>query len=490
MPTTPFFDAVRRHAATSPDRPSLTVEDTTLTRAELVASVERVAAVFAERGVGQGSWVTISMPNGIQFVQSALAAWLLGATPQPISHRLPVVEREAIIELADPALVVGAQDAEAGGRPVLSTGEIARVAADPSAPRHSVDAVLSPEWKVVTSGGSTGRPKLIVASSPADADAISALGMLLHVRPDASTLVTGPMTHNAPFVLMTAGLLLGNHVVAMRRFDAATTLELVARHGIDWLYLVPTMMVRILRLPEEQRLAYDLSSLRIAFHMAAPCAPWLKREWIDWLGHAKVLELYGGTELQAVTVITGTEWLRHEGSVGRAVIGEIECRDPGGAALPPRVAGELWMRRGGPEVPIPYRYVGATAKTAQDNWESLGDMGFLDEDGYVYVTDRDTDMILVGGANVYPAEVEAALEEHPAVRSACVIGLPDEDLGAVPHALVELAPGSGVTDGELLEHVRSRIQATKVPRSIERVELPLRDDAGKVRRSALRAARL
>ncbi len=489
MPT-PFFDAVRRHAAAFPDRPSVTLEDTTLTRAELVASVERLAVVFAERGVGEGSWVTLAMPNGIEFVQSALAAWLLGATPQPISPRLPVVEREAIIELADPALVVGAPDAEAGGRPVLSAAEIARLAADPSAPRWDADAVLSPEWKVVTSGGSTGRPKLIVATTPADADAVGALGMLLHVRPDGATLVTGPMSHNAPFVLMAAGLLLGNHVVTMRRFDAAATLELVERHGIDWLYLVPTMMLRIWRLPPEQRLAHDLTSLRIAFHMAAPCAPWLKREWIRWLGPEKVLELYGGTELQAITVVTGTEWLRHEGSVGKAVVGEIECRDPEGAALPPRAVGELWMRRGGPGVPIPYRYVGATAKAGQDNWESLGDMGFLDEDGYVYVTDRDTDMILVGGANVYPAEVEAALEEHPAVRSACVIGLPDEDLGAVPHAIVELTPGAEVSDGELLEHVRSRIEAAKVPRSVEWVEVPLRDDAGKVRRSALRAARL
>jgi bile acid-coenzyme A ligase len=489
MPT-PFFDAVRRYAITSPDRPSLTAGETTLTRGELVASVERVAAAFAERGVGHGSWVTISMPNGIEFVQSALAAWLLGATPQPISHRLPVVEREPIIALADPPLVIGDQIAEAGGRPVLSAAEIAQLAADPSAPRWEKDAVLSPEWKVVTSGGSTGRPKLIVATSPADADAIGGLGRLLRVQPDGSTLVTGPLTHNAPFVAMTAGLLLGNHVVVMKRFDAATTLALVERHRTDWLYLVPTMMQRIWRLSEEERLAYDLASLRIAFHMAAPCAPWLKREWIEWLGPEKVLELYGGTELQAMTVITGTEWLEHEGSVGKAVLGEIECRAPDGTALPPRAVGELWMRRGGTDVAVPYRYVGATAKAAGDNWESLGDMGFLDEDRYVYVTDRDTDMILVGGANVYPAEVEAAFDEHPAVRSSCVIGLPDDDLGAVPHAIVELAPGSLVTDDELLDHVRSHIQANKVPRSIERVEHPLRDDAGKVRRSALRSARI
>jgi bile acid-coenzyme A ligase len=504
MPT-PFLDAIRRHAVAEPERPSLSVGEVTLTRAELVAAVERVAAVFAERGVGEGSWVTLVLPNGIEFVEAALAAWLLGATPQPISRRLPPGERAAIIALADPALVVVAETAgaaetagtaetaetveapEAARRPTLTAADITRVANDPSARRHEDAAVTSPEWKVVTSGGSTGRPKLIVATSPADADALVGLGTLLRLRPDGATLVTAPMSHNAPYVAMIAALLLGNHVVVMPRFDAAETLRLVERHGIDWLYLVPTMMLRIWRLPEQERLGNDLSSLRVAFHMAAPCAPWLKSEWIGWLGPEKILELYGGTELQAMTVITGTEWLEHEGSVGKAVIGEIECRDPDGAPLPPRAVGELWMRRGGAAA-IPYRYVGASAKSAGDNWESLGDIGFLDEDGYVYVTDRDTDMILVGGENVYPAEIEAALDEHPAVCSSCVIGLPDDELGAVPHALVEL--GADVTDDELLAHVRTRLEPIKVPRSIERVDSALRDDAGKVRRSALRAERV
>ncbi len=494
MPT-PFVDAIRAQAATAPDRPALTAGATTLTRAELVASVERVASLFADRGVGPGSWVTVALPNGVEFVQASLAAWLLGATPQPISPRLPAAERAAILALADPALVVAAQTADvgadvAGARPVLSAAQVAATAGDGTAPRFTAPAAMSPEWKVVTSGGSTGRPKLIVATSPADADTVGPLGLLLRVLPDRSLLVTGPMTHNAPFVAMVAGLLLGNHVVVMPRFAADAVLELVERHRIDWLYLVPTMMQRIWRLPDEQRRAHDLSSLRIVFHMAAPCAPWLKKEWIGWLGPEKVLELYGGTELQAMTVITGTEYLEHEGSVGRPVIGQIECRGPDGTVLPPRAVGELWMRRGDVDVAVPYRYVGAQAKAAGGNWESLGDLGFLDEDGYVYVTDRDTDMILVGGANVYPAEVEAALDAHPAVRSSCVIGLPDEDLGALPHALVELAPGSTVTDDAIIAHVRALLEPVKVPRSVERVEVPLRDDAGKVRRSALRAQRL
>ena len=247
------------------------------------------------------------------------------------------------------------------------------------------------------------------------------------------------------------------------------------------------MMHRIWRLPEAVRLAVDVSALEVAFHMAAPCPPWLKQGWIDWLGPEKVLELNGGTELQAMTVITGTEWLAHRGSVGRPVLGEIEIRDLGSRPVPPGQEGEIWMRRG-PGAPPPYRYIGATARSAADGWESLGDIGKVDADGYVYITDRLADMILVGGANVYPAEIEAALDEHPAVQSSCVIGWPDEDLGNVPYAIVELS--EPVSDQDLMAYLGQRLAPYKLPRVIERATDPLRDDAGKVRRSALRAERI
>jgi bile acid-coenzyme A ligase len=169
------------------------------------------------------------------------------------------------------------------------------------------------------------------------------------------------------------------------------------------------------------------------------------------------------------------------------VVGEIEIRDPAGQPVPVGEEGEIWMRRG-PQVPSPYRYVGATARSAAEGWESLGDIGKVDADGYVYITDRLADMILVGGANVYPAEIEAALDEHPAVRSCCVFGLPDEDLGNIPYAIVELSEPA--TDEDLLAHLRLRLAPYKLPRVIERAAEPLRDDAGKVRRSALRAERI
>ena len=477
---TPFSSVLGQLADADPDRPALTCSGVTLTRAEFAERVERVAALFADRGVTAGSVVTIGLPNSVELVESMFAAWALGAVPQPISSRLPPSERSAIVDLAGPALVVGVPPSETGGRPALES--VPR-----RLPAGSFTPGVAPEWKLLTSGGSTGRPKLIATTAPALFENLRGLGALTHMRPDGCVLVTGPISHNAPFVVTTAGMLLGNHIVVMPRFDPAQTLDLVQTHRVSWLFLVPTMMLRIWRLPDAVRLAADVSSLEVAFHMAAPCPSWLKQAWIDWLGPEKVLELYGGTELQAMTVITGTEWLAHRGSVGRPVIGEMQIRDLEGRPVPAGAEGEIWMRRG-PGAPPPYRYIGATARSAADGWESLGDIGRMDADGYVYITDRLTDMILVGGANVYPAEIEAALDEHPAVRSCCVVGLPDEDLGNIPYAIVELS--RPVSDEDLMAHLRQRLAPNKLPRVIERSAEPLRDDAGKVRRAALRSDRL
>ena len=477
---TTFLSVLRQLAAAEPDRAALTYNDQTLTRAEFTGRVERLAALFASRGVTEGSTVTIGLPNSIGFVESMFAAWAVGAVPQPISDRLPALERDAIVDLADPALVVGAPPSEGQARPVLES-----VPRD--LPAGPFTLGVSPEWKLMTSGGSTGRPKLIGATQPALSELVGPAGALVHLRRDGCVLMTGPLAHNGPFVVTTCAMLLGNHVVLMPRFNAAETLRLVEKHRVTWMLLVPTMMLRIWRLPEEVRLATDVSSLEVAFHLAAPCPAWLKQAWIEWLGPEKVIELYGGTELQAVTVISGTEWLAHPGSVGRAVLGEIEIRDPDGRPVPAGREGEIWMRRG-PDAASPYRYIGATARSAADGWESLGDIGKVDADGYVYITDRLADMILVGGANVYPAEIEAALDEHPAVQSCCVIGLPDEDLGNIPYAIVELS--GPASDEDLMAHLRRRLAPYKLPRVIERATTPLRDDAGKVRRSALRAERI
>lgn len=480
---TPLGVAFAKLAQTDPARPAITHEGRTITREELERRTNRLARGYLELGVEPDSFVTIGLPNSIEFYEATIAAWKLGATPQPISSRLPAAERTAIIELAAPSLVVGIDAAEAGGRASVPAGW----EPDPALGDKPLPPAVASSFKAPTSGGSTGRPKLIVATQPSLLEAVVPFARLLRMTDDGAHLVTGPLSHNGPFLASVCALATGNHVVVMTRFDPATALKLIEQHSVDWMYAVPTMMLRIWRLPASERLAADLSSLNVVFHMAAPCPPWLKQAWIDWLGPERILELYAGTEAQAGTAITGTEWLAHPGSVGRPILGEIKVLSPDGDELGAGDVGEIWLRRGA-GAPAAYRYIGAEAKRRDDDWESLGDLGYFDDDGFLYITDRDTDMILVGGSNVYPAEIEAALEEHPAVGSACVIGLPDTDKGNVPHAIVQVV--GDVTDEELFAHLRERLAPYKLPRSIERVGEPLRDDAGKVRRSAWREARM
>jgi bile acid-coenzyme A ligase len=297
-------------------------------------------------------------------------------------------------------------------------------------------------------------------------------------------LVPGPLYHNAPLSLSTAGLLLGHHLIVLPKFDAVAALEAIDAHRVTWVNLVPTMMSRMLRAIEAEPARFDLSSLRVVWHMAAPCAEWLKQAWIDLVGAEKLMELYGGTEGQSATTISGTDWLTHRGSVGKPIIGEMIILDAEGKPATPGAVGEIFMRR--PEgTPPTYRYIGAEAREV-DGWETLGDLGWMDEEGFLYVSDRRTDLILSGGANVYPAEVEAAIDTHPGVLSSVVVGLPDADLGQRVHALVQAA--GDLTEDELRAHLSERIVRYKIPRSFEFVDAPLRDDAGKVRRTELRDA--
>jgi bile acid-coenzyme A ligase len=469
---------LRELAAAAPDAPALTDDHGSVTRRELDERSTRLARRFAALGVRYGDFVSIALPNGIRHVECSLAAWKLGAVPQPLSHRLPPTELAALVGIADPALVVGLDPA--GGRPWL-TGE-EDISSGDAAP---LPDVVGPSWKAPTSGGSTGRPKLIVAGQEASVEAVLARAPLLRIDRDGVFLSTAPLYHNAPYMFSLMALLQGHHVVLMGRFDAARALDLVERHRTTWLYVVPTMMGRMLRLPDDVREAADLSSLRTVLHVGAPCPPHVKRGWLDWVGPETVIELYSGTEAQANCMIDGQEWLARPGSVGRVQRGRMSVRGEDFRELPPGEVGEIWMRPDGEA--RTYEYIGAEARE-RDGWESLGDMGSFDADGYLYLADRQTDMILVGGANVYPAEVEAALCEHPAVLSAAVIGLPDEDYGSVVHAVVQV--GGPVPEEELREFARGRLAPYKVPRTVELTTDPLRDDAGKIRRSALREARL
>jgi bile acid-coenzyme A ligase len=481
MPAVSFARRLTELAAADPDRAAVTCGPETVTRRELEDRADALALDLAAGGVGLGSMVSIALPNSVDWFVATVAAWKLGAIPQPLSSRLPQRELEAIVELADAAVVIGAEPGSLGARWCLPIGYTPTVRAEQE-PRPDL---VSPAWKAPTSGGSTGRPKLIVAGDPGvvNTDAAPPLAF----RFGDCLVMPGPLYHNGPIVWSCHALLWGGSVVVLPRFDAEATLAAIATHHAEVVYLVPTMMKRIWALPDDVRRAYDLSSLRVVWHLAEPCPAWLKGAWIDWIGAEKIFELYGGTEGQLATIITGTEWLAHRGSVGKPIGGEIAICDADGNELPPNQLGEVWMRsaRATPS----YRYVGATARTRDGGWESLGDNGWLDDDGYLFLGDRVADMILTGGANVYPAEVEGALLEHPAIRSCAVIGLPDADKGNRIHAIVEADPDA-LDEAELRVFLAERLVGYKLPRTFELVDAPLRDDAGKVRRSQLRAERL
>ncbi len=465
-----------------PNKPFISFENETVTRAEFDASTNRLARAYAAIGVKENDFVTIALPNGIEFFAACFATWKLGATPQPISAKLPKLERDAIIEIGAPALVVGAAPGTQGAVTCIDIGFVP----DPDLDDGELAEKTAKHFKVMTSGGSTGRPKLIVSESPAITDTDAAR---FGFEPEQSSVIPGPLYHNGPFLWAMSGLFLGNHVSVFARFDAEDMLRQMDEKKASLVYMVPTMMLRIWRLPEEVRLKYDLSHLKVLWHLAAPCPQWLKEEYIDWLGPEVIYELYGGTEGQGTTIITGAEWLEHRGSVGKPQAGcEMKIVDKNGETLAAGEIGEVFLMPEGGQGST-YHYIGDKAKEIEGGWESLGDMGYMDEDGYLYLADRQTDMILSGAANIYPAEVEGAIESFPGVRGCAVIGLPDEDMGNLVHAIVDVPEGN-VAEDELVAHLNERLVRYKVPRTFEFVGDPVRDDAGKVRRKQLRQERI
>lgn len=250
--------------------------------------------------------------------------------------------------------------------------------------------------------------------------------------------------------------------------------------------VVPTMMQRIWALPESVRNAHDVSSLQAVWHMSAPCPQWVKRAWIEWLGPDKIFEAYGGTEGGGGTAITGREWLAKPGSVGKVSFGGVRILRPDGTEAAVGEIGDIHFPAAGKDR---FRYIGAEAKTDASGGFSIGDMGHVDEDGYLFLADRRSDLILRGGANVYPAEVEAALDEHPLISTSAVVGLPDDDLGERVHAIVHLREGAILDLTSIAAHMKDRLARYKWPASYETSDKPLRDDAGKVRRSGLKEER-
>jgi long-chain acyl-CoA synthetase len=313
---------------------------------------------------------------------------------------------------------------------------------------------------------------------------------MLGIPDGGVTLLEGPMYHSAQWISSMAPLLTGSTVVMRHRFDADEVLELIDRYAVTNLHLVPTQFIRLLKLPEQRRAAFDGSSLVVVAHGAAPCPVEVKRRMLEWWGPV-ITEYYGGTEGGFLSMITGTEWLEHPGSLGRetAMTELLIVKDdgsPAGVGEP----GQIYFRS---KVGGDFEYHNAPDKTVAAHLEpgvgTLGDIGYVDEDGYLYLSDRKIDMIISGGVNIYPAEIEGVLTSHAAVNDAAVFGIPNDEMGEEVKAAVELAPGINASDaltGELVAFVREHLAGYKAPRSIDFLEQLPRQPTGKLNKRELR----
>lgn len=451
---------------------------------ELDMNAWRLAHALAARGVGESALVMLALPNSALLVELFYAVWRLGACTLPVNAALPARESESLLAAAAESgrdvVVVSMTPMGGGARHVLVSdlGDWRRTAPEPMP-----DRVPCP-GKAIGSGGSTGRSKIIVDPGPwarsLDASDLTPVGF----RPRYRQLVLGPLYHNAPFGCLTLGLFFQHTVTLMERFRAARALDLIREHQIDWLFLVPTHMKRIAELPEFA--TADLSSLQAFYHSGASCPAWLKRIWMDRIGPEHVFELYGAAENVGATVIDGREWLDHPGSVGRPQPGtEVKVLDSERREVPLGTVGEIFLRdRVRPDATYTY-WGSAPAATSVDGLVSLGDLGWVDEHGYLYLADRRRDLIITGGSNVYAAEVEAVLSQHPAIADVAVLGLPDAEWGHRVHAVIELAPGATLTGTAVRDHCKENLSYYKVPKTVEFIQQMPRDASGKIRRSAM-----
>lgn len=452
---------------------------------ELDRASNQLARRLASMDVDQGSTVVVGLPNCPEHFVATFATWKLGALPLALRAALPDRERDAILDLARPVAVIA--DWAGAGYPTLHPGALHQLTALDAGPLP--DRVSDP-GKALASGGSTGRPKIIINPGPwarvpgTPYALLAALGFGM----GQMQLVCTPLYHSAPFVTSYQGLFDDHTLVLMERFDAARAADLIERHRVEVMYLPPILMQRLAALPGVD--ARDFSSVQALTSTGASCPAWLKRRWLGLIGAERVTELYSATESYGHAAIRGDEWLAHPRSVGRPLATELRIVDEAGCVLPPGEVGEIFMRRKAVSGET-YRYLGSPpAKSTPDGFVSVGDLGWVDEEGYLYIADRRVDMIVTGAANVYPAEVEAALTEHPSIADVAVIGVQDAEWGRRVHAVVQ--PRAGLvppTAADLDRHCRERLASYKAPKTYEFVADFPRNDAGKIQRSALAEAR-
>jgi long-chain acyl-CoA synthetase len=493
-----------------------------LSTEELALRAARVATGLERLGVGAGDCVAIYLRNDLAFFEAALGAGAIGAYPVAVNWHYTEEEARYVLQDADARAIVihadllgrvrGAIPAGAHILAVHTPPEIAAAYALETGEQEVPDGVVDWDtWRdgfaprvaepaattlsIIYTSGTTGHPKGVKrpAYTREDLDRLTQILAVifgLGYFEDPSQIVTavvGPIYHSAPNTHAVFCYRAGASIHVLPRFDPEGLLALIERERITHLHLVPIMFERLLKLPEEVRRRYDVSSLRFVIHAAAPCSPATKRAMIDWWGPV-VHEYYGSTEVGPVTFLTAEEWLAHPGSVGRTMEGaQVRVLDEEGRELGPGQVGEI--AAGGAAGGSDFTYHRDEAKRRQADRDGLfapGDVGYFDQDGYLYLCDRKIDMIISGGVNIYPAAIEAELHNLPAVADCAVFGIPDEEFGEAVHAVVALRPGHALGVEEVKEFLRGRIASYQIPRRVEfRDDLP-REDSGKIFKRKLR----
>lgn len=451
--------------------------ETAVSWGQLERRSNQIARLLARHQIGPKSLLVIGLPNSLEHIYATLAGWKVGALVLPLRAALPGWERDRVLDVGKPNLIIA--DWERAAFPLIGRAELHETEALSDAPLP--DCIPHP-GRAIASGGSTGHPKIIVDPRPwATRPGENYFGYGAGYMPGQVQLLAGPLYHNSPHGWAFSGLFDDQTLVVMARFNEALVVDLIERHRVNFMFMSPTMMARIARLPEVSK--RDFSSLEAIYHTSAVCPKWVKQFWIDLIGAENVYEGYGSTEGIGAARIRGDEWLLHPGSVGRPHNTLLKILGPDGESLPPGEIGEIYTKR--PHGRPTYEYIGRSPlPVTPDGYASVGDLGWLDEDGYLYIADRRTDMIITGGANVYPAEVEAALSEHPEIADLVVIGLPNEAWGRSVHAVIQPRnPQQPPTVEELNQYCRERLSAYKVPKSYEFLAALPRNQMGKIRRS-------
>jgi long-chain acyl-CoA synthetase len=501
-------------ATTTPDKPAVIMGGSgeIVTYAQLDSEANRICHLFRSLGLQPGDHVAFCLENHPRYLPLAWGATYAGLYYTAMSSRLTTDEmayiigdcgaqvfitsaykREQARELVDQTPGVKARFMLDSSSDDLAAGYADYLEALAAQPDTPLDEERTEGRDMLYSSGTTGRPKGVkmpLTGEPLGTpDAVYGLGALLFgVSADSVYLSPAPLYHAAPLRFCMAFQRAGATVVVMEHFDPTEALVLIERYGVTHSQWVPTMFIRMLKLPEEVRRSYDVSSMQVAIHAAAPCPVAVKEQMIDWWGPV-LHEYYAGTEGNGFVYCNSEDWLAHRGTVGKSLTGELHILDEEGNELPPGQTGTVYFSSAEFEYHNDPDKTEASRDPRGQGWSTLGDVGYVDEDGFLYLTDRKAYMIITGGVNVYPQEAENILAMHPKVADVAVIGVPDEDFGEAVKAVVEPLDWDDAgpeLERQLIAYCRSHLADVKCPRSVDfKRELP-RHPTGKLYKRLLK----